>query len=210
MAYIAVDVDGTLTHSNISYLFGRHLYKNNAISFFSAFWMVCCYFLQRIGLVSLQFLHAKIFSELFKGKSVRFFEEQAVLFFSSQKTLFRQNIVEDILLRQKNGDTIVLLSASPDFLVRIVAATFSLQKWYGTEYLVDRNGNFSALGRILTGEEKANLVKKECTERLIAMTDSMQDWPLVVLADTVILVAPSWALRRKIRATQGKSIIVVE
>jgi HAD superfamily phosphoserine phosphatase-like hydrolase len=196
--YVAVDVDGTLVTSNISFLFGKYLYKRKMLSLFSALWMSSLYFLHQAGLISLKTLHKTIFSSLFKGKSLQLFEQEAEELFS-QATPFRPEVIKELKMRKEKGERIVLLSASPDFLVRIIAKILSVPEWYGTEYLVDAQGNFSDLGQIMTGEEKASVVKRECQEHLVAITDSKQDLPLVLLADEVLLVAPSYAFRRKVR-----------
>lgn len=197
--YTAVDVDGTLVKSNISYLFGKYLYKKKLLSPFSALWMAGLYFLHRIGLVSVRSLHTNIFASLFRNKSKKFFIDQARECFLGAEFLFRKSVLEDVLKRQERGEKVVLLSASPDFLVSIIAEIVSLPEWHGTEYLVDEKGNFSSLGRIMTGGEKAELVKDACRDscaRVVAMTDSREDMPLLLLADERVLVHPSWFLRR--------------
>jgi HAD superfamily phosphoserine phosphatase-like hydrolase len=240
VVYVAVDVDGTLARSNVSFLFGKYLYKKKVISLFSAVWMAGLYFLHRVGLLSLKKLHTKIFFSLFKGKSSSFFKSHAKDFFSSYTNLFRMNVLDDVQRRKKTGEKVVLLSASPDFLVRIIAEILSLQEWYGTEYLVDEQGNFSEVRRILTGEEKAILVKKATRQRvgekeqqsrlvsstlseekspgrveatkgryeehIVAMSDSCEDLPLLLLADEVFLVAPSRALRAEASKRNWKEI----
>lgn len=209
MTYVAVDVDGTLTRSNISFLFGMFLYKKGVLPFFSALWLAFLYFLHKSGVISLQSLHAKVFSFLFQGKRFSFFDKIADEFFALHPAIFRQEVLADVLERQKRGQRVVLLSASPDFLIKKLVNSFSFQEWYATEYFLDEKGVFSTLGRIMTGEEKAFLVKKACEgskERIVAMTDSVLDLPLLSIADDVFIVAPCRALLKEARKKNWRVI----
>lgn len=195
---IAIDVDGTLTRSNISFLFGKYLYEKGELSIGRALLLTLLYFFHCAGMVSLRSLHLKAFSLLFKGKSALVFEKLAQHFFLSSKHLIRADVFEKVCLSGKAGERIVLLSASPDFLVKKVAEALSIPEWYGTEYCIDVQGNFSSVGTIMTGEEKATLMQeKKEQERLVAVTDSAQDLPLLLLADEVLVVSPDRALRKR-------------
>lgn len=198
MTYVAVDVDGTLIRSNISLLFGKFLHEKKVLSAFRALWFVLLYYLQHARLLSVKTLHDRIFSLLFKNKSFDYFDKLADEFFSLDHLSFREDIIHDVMARHNRGDKVVLLSASPDFLVQKLAKKLSFSECYGTEYLLDDKGCFLKVGRIMTGEEKARVVKASSDKGpIVAITDSEEDLPLLLAANEVCVVAPRRALRKR-------------
>ncbi len=199
MSYIAVDVDGTLTRSNISFAFGRYMYKEGLISFFDAMRSACSYFLHTIGLLSMQGLHSSIFCSLFSGQRAEEIKKAADRFFEENgKGLFRAAVAEEVLLLQKEGARVVLLSSSPDFLVERVANYIGVEEWSATEYVV-KDKVFSKLGRIITGSEKAKIAADVYLREglsITVFTDSMLDLPLIQIADRVVVVSPERKLLR--------------
>jgi len=199
VSYIAVDVDGTLTRSNISFSFGRYMYKEGLISFFDVIRCTGSYFLHTIGLLSMQRLHRSLFRPLFSGKRAEEIKKAADRFFEEKgKSLFRVAVVEEILLLQKEGARVVLLSSSPDFLVERVAHYIGVEEWSATEYVVE-DKVFSKLGRIVTGSEKAKIavdVHLREGSSITVFTDSMLDLPLTQIADRVVVVSPNRKLLR--------------
>jgi phosphoserine phosphatase len=202
--YIAVDVDGTLTHSNISFAFGRYMYKEGLISFFDAMRCAYSYFAHTIGLLSMQRLHASIFRSLFLGRRAEEIRNAADRFFEEKgKNLFKVDVAEEILLLQKEGARVMLLSSSPDFLVERVADYIGVEEWSATEYVV-RDEIFSKLGKIITGSEKAKIaadVRSREGSSITIFTNSMLDLPLIQIADHVVAVAPD---RRLLRLSKQK------
>ena len=198
MTYVAVDIDGTLIRSNISFLFGRFLYEKKKLSFCRALWFVLLYSLQHMHLLPMKVLHNHIFSSLFKNKPFDFFDKMADDFFTEKQIFFREEVLHDIMARYHRGDKVVLLSASPDFLVQKLAKKLSLSECYGTQYLLNSKGFFSMVGRIMTGEEKAKVVKASLDKGpVVAITDSEEDLPLLLMANEVCVVSPSRTLRRR-------------
>jgi len=197
--YIAVDVDGTLTHSNVSFSFGKYMYEQGLISFFDASRSTCSYFFHTLGLLSMESLHNSIFCSLFSGKRADQIEKAADLFFEQKgNALFRLSVVEEILLLHKDGARVVLLSSSPDFLVEKVARYIGVEEWCATEYVVE-SGVFSKVGKIITGSEKAKIAAEVRVKEgapITVFTDSALDLPLAFIADQVVAVSPDRALLR--------------
>ena len=198
--YVAVDVDGTLTHSNVSFAFGRFLYSKGAISFFQAFMSALYYGAHSIGLLSVDRLHRLIFRTLFLGRKKELMEAVVDEFFELYgEQLIREQIREEVLSLRNHGAKIAILSSSPDFLVKGIARTLSIEEWYATEYVVDERGCFSSIGRVVTGSVKAQIVrdvKKRDGCSVMAMTDSMLDGPLLEEAESVVAVFPDRRLKR--------------
>lgn len=194
LTYVAVDVDGTLTHSNVSFAFGRFLYRKGVISLFQAFMPALLYGLHRIGLLSIERLHKSIFKILFYRRASTVIEQAVDEFLASSSSfLIRERIKEELALLRKGGAHLALLSSSPDFLVKRVARILAIDEWHATEYVVDESGAFSSIRKVVTGSVKAQIateVKKEQGALITAMTDSMCDLPLLEVADQVVAVFP--------------------
>jgi HAD superfamily phosphoserine phosphatase-like hydrolase len=198
--YVAVDVDGTITRSNISFAFGRFLYDNGEISFFRALQLAAYYGAHCLGLLSIDRLHTLVFHALFQGRHAASIQTRVQQFFSQYgEALIRTHIREELFRRQAEGATIALLSSSPDFLVREVARLLSVDRWYGTEYVVDSQGRFAFLGRVVSGAVKAQIAREAKALRhcfVMAMTDSVLDKALLDEAHIVVVVVPDRQLAR--------------
>ena len=198
--YVAVDVDGTLTRSNVSFAFGRFLYQKGVISCFQAFLPALYYGAHLIGLLSVVMLHRFIFWTLFLGRKKEVVEAAVDEFLATQAHhLIRPSIKEEIVSLQAEGARVALLSSSPDFLVKGLCSILALEEWHATEYVVDTAGCFTSVGRVVTGSVKAEIVrnvKKSQGTKTMAMTDSMLDSPLFEEVDTVVAVCPDRALKR--------------
>jgi HAD superfamily phosphoserine phosphatase-like hydrolase len=198
--YVAVDVDGTLTHSNVSFAFGRFLYQKGIASFFQVFLPVLYYGIHSLGWLSVEQLHRSIFRVLFSGRKREQIELAVDEFLTLHgNQLIRPSIRKELSLLQQQRCKIALLSSSPDFLVRKVASMLGIEDWAATAYEVDERGFFTGIGRIVTGEVKAQIVKHVKAQEgatVLAMTDSMLDMPLLEAADEVVAVFPDRKLRR--------------
>ena len=196
--FVAVDVDGTLTKANISFAFGRFLYRKGRISWLQALQAAVRYAAHKIGLLSVPSLHKGMFASLFAKKDRREIEQEVVQFWNENwHTLIRSSVLEE--LDHLRDQRIALLSASPDFLVGEAAKRLGIHEWYATEYLTDSEGKFQRIGRVVTGEEKAKIVqevKKKGDNAIMALTDSMLDLPLLGEAAIVVVVSPEGKLAR--------------
>jgi HAD superfamily phosphoserine phosphatase-like hydrolase len=200
VTYVAVDVDGTLTHSNVSFAFGRFLYRNGVISFFQAVMPALYYWAQVLGCISVECLHRRIFKTLFYGRSGEYIERIADEFLHLSSThLIRRQIQKELFALRRDGAHLALLSSSPDFLVKKVASLLDIEEWHATEYIVDDRGRFSGVGRVVTGTVKAEIVREVRRRQgsfIIAMSDSILDLPLLEAADEAVAVFPDRRLSR--------------
>ena len=196
--FAALDVDGTLTTSNVSFAFGRFLYERGRISWIQALIAAFRYGLHRLGFLSVEALHRGIFASLFLGKERKEVEQEAEHFWDQEwGRLVRPSMLEEV--RGLRGARIALLSSSPDFLIAGAARRLGIGEWYATEYLAGPNGRFQGVGRVVSGKEKAKIVqevKKKGDNAIMAITDSMLDLPLLEEADIAVVVAPKGKLAR--------------
>lgn len=210
MTYAAIDVDGTLTHSNVSFAFGRFLYRQGEISLLQALMPAVFYAAHALGFLSTERLHQMIFRRLFRGRQKAQIDRAVDVFFDRHgQQLLRDSIKEETALLQQRGVRCALLSSSPDFLVEKIARMVAIQEWTATTYTVDGRGGFSSVGRVVTGEVKAQIVediKRRDGLSILALTDSILDLPLLEAADQVVVVCPDRALQ-KIARQRGWRVI---
>jgi phosphoserine phosphatase len=186
--FVVLDVDHTLLKENISFLFGKELFRKKNISFVQGVVAGLIWTAFRLGLCSQERLHKCIFSLIFRGREKAPLQNQFRLFFQSHKEeLLRSYLLDTI--RSVHGDHIALFSSSPDFMVEEVGKAFGIKEAYGSQYNVDSSGRFTFLGLVMTGFNKAALVQKR--EKPIAVyTDSADDIPLLEIADVPVAVCP--------------------
>jgi len=200
MRYIALDVDGTIMRSNVSVAFGRFLYEIGQISFLQALSAAVAYALFYVGIISVEKLHTLIFRLLFFRKEVSLIEKAADQFFLVKAPhLFQKKVCKEIEVLQQEDAHLAILSSSPDFLVKRVAQFLHIDEWHATEYRTDEQGHFVALGSVVTGQEKRNIVRKKRDDKplhITVFTDSILDLPLIDQADQVVAVCPDRRLCR--------------
>ena len=200
MSVALVDVDGTITCKNISFLFGRYLYDTKRMSLFQAFICGCLYGCHRIGLIETAALHHGIFNLVFRGKNRSDFIALAEVFFDLYgRSFFRPDMIKELAALGKKQITVILLSSSPDFLVALVAKALGGLEYQATEYLCTSNDLFSSVGIVMSGSQKARTAdeyRKKGIGYIFAYTDSLQDQPLLEVVDEVVAVFPQKALEK--------------
>ena len=196
------DLDHTLIKKNSSFLFGKFLFKNKKISLSSLFCLTIAYYLCKIGLYTLDQLHHYSFESFFKGRD---FTEVEVLCrkFLDQNFESLINIqITSILEGFKKDHIVVILSSSPDFLVRLFAEKLGAHSFCGTSYTYNDQNEFSGLNEIFEGIQKAEYVKKISSsfsiklENLSAFSDSHLDIPFLESVGNPIAVNPTRLLRK--------------
>lgn len=167
--------------------------KKGIFSKKSFFYVTFIYMQFRFFRRSPSWLHKKIFfSYLFK-KSEKFFFFYVEDFLDGFiKKYTNKKVFAFLTKAKKENFPIMILSNSPDFLVKKIARRFSVKKAYGTTYKKDVEGRLIGIEKMVTGLEKKNIVKGK---KVIFFTDSIWDMPLIKEAEKVFLVNPSYRLR---------------
>lgn len=208
-SYLSIfDLDNTLVKVNTSFSFGKYLYKQGILSFFTMISLVFLYVRHRFFSLSLEELHEQSFRRLFLGipleKVNQWVEGFLSLHFAS---IGNPPAVGCLKQAQQEGHYTVILSSSPDFLVGPIAELFGVDEWRATSYAVDKNQILSHISELFTGKEKANacmVIIAACKlprERSAVYSDSYLDLPLLEIAGHPVAVNPD----RKLRAVCQKN-----
>jgi HAD superfamily hydrolase (TIGR01490 family) len=207
------DVDNTLAHCNISFAFGKYLYKKRFFSLFTMILLVCAFFLHIIKILPLKALHYISFYLLFYKASKSQVENFAQEFVAQEYDLLIRKELENELYRLKNaGAAIWLQSSSPDFVIRPLAKKLGVNDYFATTYSVDENGKFSKMHEIVDGTVKRDYLLGYLDENRVSSkdvtcyTDSIQDLPVLELVGRPIAVFPESKLK-KIAQKNSWSII---
>jgi HAD superfamily hydrolase (TIGR01490 family) len=107
---------------------------------------------------------------------------------------------------QAQGDRVVLMSGTPDFVARAIAAALGVDHAIGT-LCANQDGRFSAAAPVSHpfGQRKAELLEQLCTNwqaasaDVIAYGDSIHDLPLLERAGVAVAVRPDRRLDRAAR-----------
>lgn len=198
----AFDLDGTLLKCNSSLAFSRFLYRRGVFSLSERLYCLYIAFAHKAFGMPLQKLHTSVFKRLFLGKSLEAIKEQV---FSFIPTIFPEKLYEPTMQRlreaKERGDTLLLLSSSPDFLVEPIALALGLP-FISTKYCVDKHGNLCNISLLMVGRVKAEILR-DWTEKLLidknkvtAYSDHFDDIDFLREAGTAVAVNPCPKLRR--------------
>ncbi len=202
MSVHVFDLDHTLLSANSSYRFGAYLYQKG---FFSSSLLLKClrdYACHCYLGMSMQTLHDKIFTYLFKGCLLEEIRCLVHLFLNqSLSSLIYKPAMERLEEAQRRKEKVFILSSSPDFLVQAIAHHLGVSDWKGTTYQVDSEGYFFAVSSVLTGEKKREDIENWADQEnfslcdIIAYSDSYLDLPLLNQVGKAVGVRPDRRLR---------------
>lgn len=208
---VAFDLDHTLLTCNSSFAFGCYLFRHGLCSWWNMATLLSCYAVHKVGLLSVASLHRTIFRRFFFGKSKQNFSAHMELFLDgSLDEILYLPVHQKLLEAQSAGDTVALFSSGPDFLVHAVARRLKVDRCLATTYAVNEEGLFSDVTHIVSGEQKANVLR-DLVDTLYfnsstAYSDSYLDIPFLTAASNAVAVRPDRRLR-KISLLQGWAII---
>ncbi len=197
------DLDHTLLTVNSSFRFGVYLYHQNFFSVATLFLCLTDYIRHKWLRMSIEKLHAKSFARLFKGQAFQDIHQHVKKFLLCHlSSMLYSPVVQRLQAARERGDYVVILSSSPDFLVREIASYLQVQHWGGTIYQVDEKGRFSQISQIMEGEDKACYVQALAHQMKIPFaaitvySDSYLDLPVLKIAGQAIAVDPDSRLKR--------------
>lgn len=196
------DLDNTLVNGNSSFRFCKYLYSLKEFNSFHLLYSLFCYFRHRFCGMSLLDLHKKVFNRLLLGRPLESLEKHVDAFVEERLSqFFYVPAVASLRLAQHLGHYTLILSNSPSFLVRSVAAYLGVNEWRATEYAVDTEHKLSDISSVMQGEDKAHAVLEIARglgikkEAITAYSDSYLDLPLLLIAGQAIAVNPDKKLR---------------
>lgn len=207
-SYIAFyDLDHTLISSSSGTLIVRDLYKRDMISIVSLINGMFLSFLYRLGIIDTQALVTKWAYRL-KGMEAATLEHYSETFFEETvKHYIYPQALESMYMHKAKGATIVLLSASLDFICKPVMKNLHFDDVLCTELEVN-NGHYTGVlkGNYCYGKEKLKRALEYCTLHNCEITtayyyaDSVADIPVLEAVGFPQCVNPKPALLRLARS----------
>lgn len=200
------DLDHTLLKVNCSYYFGTYLYKRKIIASGTLIYLLTCYSLHKLNIISMKTLQHHTFKVFFQGKSKIEFQQYVKDFLDiAFDQMLYLPAVEKLRCAQAEGHHTAILSSSPDFLVEIIAHRFGVDEWSATKYKVDQNHRFLSITSVMQGADKAKYLQamSQCLnipkEMTTAYSDSHLDFKFLEAAGNAVAVNPNRVLRYKNR-----------
>lgn len=120
-----------------------------------------------------------------RGNSPQFIEVEAKKFVESSLSIKKIERVHE-LLAQFNKDDTILVSASIEPVIKAVAESLGIKRYYATSLRINEEGYTGAISLDLLGN-KASLFEDNVID--LVVTDNKTDYSLCKLADRVIIVS---------------------
>jgi len=144
---------------------------------------------------SMESLHEKVFLKFLKGKNIVSLEKEAEIFWKKYfAKLIRSSVLERLLRAKKEKAVVLILSASPEFLVAPIAKKLQVSLYKGSRYDVDKSQRISKILSFVHGSKKASYVsglqKDFNFEKISAYSDCITDLPLLKTVSNPICVKP--------------------
>ncbi len=208
---VAFDLDGTLLRGNCSYAFSRFLYERGILTLSDLFFCIRTYLKSRFFRLPLDQLHQSVFERLFDGRSLHEIKELVAEFVHTRiEPMWYPPALRELQTWKRRGAQLILLSSSPEMLVKPIAEMLGLCEAYGSRYTTDPEGRLNGLSCILDGNVKVNFLKRFAawhqTERMIAYSDHVYDLPLLEYVSNPVVVNPGRKLK-KIALRRGWDIL---
>lgn len=202
MRLIVFDLDHTLLNANSSFRFGSFLYRHKFFSFKTLLGCLSDYIRHKWLGMTIHDLHAQTFARLFEGCLLADIDHYVDIFLTeSLNDMLHEPVVQRLKVAQKQGDYILILSSSPDFLVKEIARRLQVMDWKATIYESDQQGVLIAV-HVMCGEDKAQYVKKLADQMSLSRSDitvysdSHLDLPILKMAGQAVAVGPNFYLKR--------------
>lgn len=198
----AFDLDRTLMRGNSSLQLCLYLTSRKKLSKKALYHSLFCYALHRMGYLTLNELHERIFHRWLLGYSLDMLREEVKSFaLQLRESHFYPPAMAHLRHAKERGHLTLLLSNSPQFLVGELAELLGFDAVYASSYAEDSERRLSAISSVVTGIEKADILKKYahkfgiCKENIVAYSDSYLDLPFLQAAGRGVAVNPDRRLR---------------
>lgn len=197
------DLDYTLCLANTSVRFGIYLYRKGHIPTRFLLYLSTLFFFHRLGAISTIYLHQVASRSLFSHFTLQNLHSFVEDFLDKElESMLSPMLLQRFYDEQARGDYLVILSSSPDFLVREIARRLGAHEWGGVTY-EEKEGKVSiSLKEMMDGEGKARFFEELRQELDIpkketaAYTDSVLDLPLLDCVEIPVAVNPDRRLRK--------------
>jgi HAD superfamily hydrolase (TIGR01490 family) len=204
---VIFDLDRTLSPVNVSFAFGRYLYKAGVIPFYSMSLLVAAYFLHKSGLIKVDKLHKIAFRLIFSQRAQVSIQKMVEAFLAEARDwLFRPSLLALLAKEKAQNAQIWLQSSSPECLVLPIAEILGISCVQASRYFVDHHGRYQKVAEVVNGERKRKFLDQFLEKNLVsreevtAYSDSMLDLPLLEGVGSPIAVHPEKRLEKIARA----------
>ncbi len=197
MSVAAFDLDGTLIEQNSSFSFCRFLYSRAILTRSDLLYCSALYFSYLFFGLDLHALHSRAFKRVFRGKSIAALQPHIAPFIET--LTWYQPALDRLNQLRKSGYEIYILSNSPLFLVRPLAASIGVENVVATDYEIDKAGRLWNIATLVDGEKKRQILQG-LNKKTIAFSDSHHDLPFLEGAAQAIAVAPTRRLLKVAKA----------
>lgn len=137
---------------------------------------------------------AETYREALSGQTVAFVraDDHIESLMASDSNFY--GTLKRLIEHKANGDEVVLISGSPDFLVAPFAKKFGF-KYFASTYHCDSEGRFTGEVTLMAGatakEKVINTLDIHEYERVVGLGDTASDGPLLAAAHHSVLVEPT-------------------
>jgi phosphatidylglycerophosphatase C len=177
MNIVVFDFDGTITSKDTMIRFIK--FSKGKIKFYSGILIFSPLMLAYIlKLYPNWKLKQKLFSYFYKGISIEKFNQWGKAFSIEIETLLRPKALEAIRMHQKQGDIVIIISASIENWIISWAEQVCVNRVLATKIEIDAEGKLT--GRLLT----KNCCRKEKVNRLLEVFPDRKDYTLIVYGDS--------------------------
>ena len=198
------DLDHTITNKDSGMIFILNWAKKHPSYWWKLILSPIAVVFWKTGIISLKRLKEWFFSFI-KGLTLKEIKTLSLEFTENKLiSICKPEAVKKLNELKRNGYKILLISASPSFLVESIAMSLGIEIYSGTEYLVLKNRYTGKIkGSDCRGPEKIIRIeslinlKKYDLKNSLAFSDSKADIPMLSLAGESWLVDKKiWKLRK--------------
>ena len=207
MRVLAFDLDGTLLTKNSSFAFCHFLCRQKHLSYVQLIYSALWYGYYRHWSHSYYHLHKRIFDHLLRGQNLNFLKTQAERFVEKHlKGMLYPPAFRRLEEQKKGQGRAVILSCSPDFLVKPIANFLGVDETISSVYTTDNDGCLLDIAKVIDGKAKADYMHRYASDETVAYSDSFDDLPFLEKASRAIAVRPDRKLRRFARKNKWEML----
>lgn len=187
---ILSDIDGTLVKTSLVLTNAVELHESGKVDFGDAPDRWKADMKNELLVIEL----AEIYREALSGRTVAFVKANETInrLLASDDNFY--STLKRLIEYKKQGHEVVLISGSPDFLVKPFAKRFGF-KYHASTYHKDSRGRFTGEITLMAGSEAKEAVIKELGiheyDEIIGIGDTVSDGPLLEASHQSVLVDPT-------------------
>lgn len=198
----AFDLDDTLLRFNCSCGFYRFQLFRGRVSPRSLINCLGSYLFHRFFQGHINLIYKSFFDTFLEGKHLELLETWIAQYFASLsvKDIFYQPCLNYLLEALSLDYPVVIISSSPEFLVKQFARILNVKHFIGSVYTCNEKGFYAKSGSLLDGNEKAvklaQYIESFQVDRVYCFANSIHDLPFLLAGTQAIAVNPDRRLKK--------------